>query len=144
VELPVSEAAVPAEPTAVEEAQPEPEPAPVPPVFLPVLQDLPEPATAEADADEDDADDADAENWDDTELEPDSTHELAIGWNWFDRDPEEAWSDPDDAPEPVAESLSEDAPESDEEPAEVAPPVEGIWERHGSWTDPGQAVSRRA
>jgi len=145
VELPVpEEAAVPAEPTAVEEAQPEPEPAPVPPVFLPVLQDLPEPATAEADADEDDADDADAENWDDTELEPDSTHELAIGWNWFDRDPEEAWSDPDDAPEPVAESLSEDAPESDEEPAEVAPPIEGIWERHGSWTDPGQAVSRRA
>lgn len=85
---------------------PEPIPEPVRQVVkpsLPVLQELPQPS---ADT---------ATDWE---------AEAAIGWNWYEQEGEDEWSDA-------------------EEPADPPVPTEGIWRRHVSWVDPAAPIARK-
>lgn len=50
--------------------------------------------------------------------------EAAIGWNWYEQEGEDDWSDTDESPEPPVAT-------------------EGIWHRHVSWVDPATPVARK-
>lgn len=85
---------------------PEPIPEPVRQVVapsLPVLQELPQPSA-------------------DTTAEWDA--EAAIGWNWYEQEGEDEWSDAEETADPPVAT-------------------EGIWQRHVSWVDPAAPVARK-
>jgi hypothetical protein len=48
--------------------------------------------------------------------------EAAIGWNWYQRDEKDEWTEPKELPTPP-------------------PGTEGIWQRSVSWIDPSQVTA---
>jgi uncharacterized protein YhaN len=96
----------------VQIAPPKPKPKPrvvSTPLPVVVLPSAPQPVAEDPYDDE--------ELFDEAELK-----EAAIGWNWYEKDGEEEWSEPEQVPAPAAGA-------------------EGIWQRSVSWIDPTQVTT---